>query len=84
MSALYHEVRGSGPDLVLLHGWSLNLGVWESLARELATRFRIIAIDLPGHGDSPAKFQTDLVQQAIHNAKAFLGDGTIVEHDPAA
>ncbi len=52
MSALYHEVRGSGPDLVLLHGWSLNLGVWESLARELATRFRIIAIDLPGHGRS--------------------------------
>ena len=52
MSALYHEVRGSGPDLVLLHGWSLNLGVWEALARELAARFRIIAIDLPGHGRS--------------------------------
>jgi pimeloyl-[acyl-carrier protein] methyl ester esterase len=52
VSALYHEVRGSGPDLVLLHGWSLNLGVWETLARELAARFRIIAIDLPGHGRS--------------------------------
>jgi len=52
VSALYHEVRGSGPDLVLLHGWSLNLGVWAQLTRELAARFRIIAIDLPGHGRS--------------------------------
>jgi pimeloyl-[acyl-carrier protein] methyl ester esterase len=50
--ALYHEVSGRGPDVVLLHGWSLNLGVWESLARELAARFRVIAIDLPGHGRS--------------------------------
>jgi pimeloyl-[acyl-carrier protein] methyl ester esterase len=52
VSLLYHEVSGSGPDLVLLHGWSLNLGVWEDLARELAARFRVIAIDLPGHGRS--------------------------------
>ena len=52
MSALYHEVVGNGPDLVLLHGWSLNLGVWERLTRRLAARFRVIAIDLPGHGRS--------------------------------
>jgi len=54
MSALYHEVHGSGEagDLVLLHGWSLNLRVWDGLVRELAPRFRVIAIDLPGHGRS--------------------------------
>ena len=52
MSALYHEVVGSGPDLVLLHGWSLNLGVWERVTRHLAAHFRVIAIDLPGHGRS--------------------------------
>ena len=54
MSALYHEVHGSGEsgDLVLLHGWSLNLRVWDGLVRALAPRFRVIAIDLPGHGRS--------------------------------
>jgi pimeloyl-[acyl-carrier protein] methyl ester esterase len=52
VSALNHEVVGDGPDLVLLHGWSLNLGVWERLTRQLSARFRIIAIDLPGHGRS--------------------------------
>jgi len=52
VSALYHEARGNGPDVVLLHGWSLNLRVWDGLVRELAPRFRLIAIDLPGHGRS--------------------------------
>ena len=56
MSALHHEVHGRrgrrGRDLVLLHGWGLNLGVWGGLTRELSARFRIIAIDLPGHGGS--------------------------------
>ncbi len=52
MSALHYEVRGRGRDLVLLHGWSLNLGVWQELAQKYLRRFRVIAIDLPGHGRS--------------------------------
>ena len=52
MSALHYEMRGRGKDLVLLHGWGLNLGVWDDLSRALARRFRVIAIDLPGHGRS--------------------------------
>jgi pimeloyl-[acyl-carrier protein] methyl ester esterase len=53
MSALYTEVRGSGAALVLLHGWGLNVRVWDGLAASLCDRFRLIAIDLPGHGRSP-------------------------------
>jgi pimeloyl-[acyl-carrier protein] methyl ester esterase len=52
MSALYHEVSGRGRDLVLLHGWGMNVRVWDTLKRALAGRFRVIAIDLPGHGCS--------------------------------
>ena len=54
MSALYHEVYGEecGRDLVLLHGWSLNLAVWSDLVRRLVPQFRVIAVDLPGHGRS--------------------------------
>lgn len=53
MSNLYFEVNGSGPDLVLLHGWGLNVRVWDGLVQELRGRFRLIAVDLPGHGKSP-------------------------------
>jgi pimeloyl-[acyl-carrier protein] methyl ester esterase len=52
MSNLYFEARGQGPDLVLLHGWGLNLRVWDGLAGQLEKRFRLIAMDLPGHGRS--------------------------------
>lgn len=53
MSDLHVETRGRGPDLVLLHGWGLNLRVWDGVTRELAKSFRVIAVDLPGHGRSP-------------------------------
>ncbi|HVS78290.1 MAG TPA: alpha/beta fold hydrolase, partial [Steroidobacteraceae bacterium] len=53
MSGLYTEVRGSGPTLVLLHGWGLNVRVWDGFAAALCGRFRIVAVDLPGHGRSP-------------------------------
>ena len=45
-------VSGAGPDLVLLHGWGMNARVWEDLAPELAQRFRVHNVDLPGHGGS--------------------------------
>ena len=38
---------------MLLHGWGLNVRVWDGLVEELRDRFRMIAVDLPGHGRSP-------------------------------
>jgi len=51
---LHAEVRGEGPGLVLLHGWGLNSAVWAPLAERLQARFRLVLVDLPGHGRSPA------------------------------
>lgn len=50
---LYCETAGQGPDLVLVHGWGLHGGVWDSAAAVLAERFRVTRVDLPGHGRSP-------------------------------
>jgi len=54
VAALHYEIHGRrrGRDLVLLHGWSLNLRVFDELTPLLARRFRVIAVDLPGHGGS--------------------------------
>ena len=46
------ETTGSGPDLVLLHGWGLHSGVWDDVLPALAARWRVHAVDLPGHGRS--------------------------------
>lgn len=49
---LHCQRIGSGPDLVMLHGWGLHAGIWVPLTELLATRFRLHLYDLPGHGHS--------------------------------
>lgn len=49
---LYYEVKGEGRPVVLLHGYLENLRMWESIGSELSKSYRVITIDLPGHGKS--------------------------------
>ena len=49
---LHVEIRGAGPDVVLLHGWALHGGMWGPWVDELSRRARLHFIDLPGHGAS--------------------------------
>lgn len=46
------ESVGAGPPVVLLHGWGLHGGLFAPLLPSLARRFRVHAVDLPGHGHS--------------------------------
>lgn len=51
---LAHDRAGSGPPLLLMHGTTSCRQIWEPLLPALAEGNEVIAIDLPGHGDSPA------------------------------
>lgn len=53
MSPLHLEIRGDGAPLVLLHGWGLNVRIWDALVPALEAHRQLVAIDLPGHGRSP-------------------------------
>ncbi|QIL21660.1 pimeloyl-ACP methyl ester esterase BioH [Thermomonas sp. HDW16] len=44
------EVIGSGPPLVLLHGWAMHGGIFAPLADALRERRTLHVVDLPGHG----------------------------------
>ncbi|CAK0758522.1 Pimeloyl-(acyl-carrier protein) methyl ester esterase [Gammaproteobacteria bacterium] len=51
---LFVRSFGTGPDVVLLHGWGFHGGVWDELAETLAGwGRRVHVVDLPGHGHSP-------------------------------
>ncbi len=50
--SLFHDVRGQGPALVLLHGWAMHSGIFAPLAERLAPHFTLHRVDLPGHGRS--------------------------------
>lgn len=50
---IHYQSYGRGSDaFVLVHGWSSNLQAWSYQIPELAKRGRVIALDLPGHGQS--------------------------------
>ncbi len=47
------EVTGAGePTLVLVHGWALDRRLWDDQVRRLAERYRVVTLDLAGHGES--------------------------------
>lgn len=50
--SLHVEEYGSGEPLLLIHGWGMHGGMWGSVAERLARDFRVIEVDLPGHGRS--------------------------------
>jgi pimeloyl-[acyl-carrier protein] methyl ester esterase len=49
---MHIDHQGSGPDLVLIHGWAMHAGIFAPLVRALAPHFRLHLVDLPGHGFS--------------------------------
>lgn len=49
---LHVDITGSGPPLVLLHGWAMHGGVFAPLVARLLDRYTLHIVDLPGHGHS--------------------------------
>lgn len=49
---LHYLEAGTGPDLLLVHGWSQAAAQWRKQIQEFSSTHHVIAIDLRGHGDS--------------------------------
>jgi len=81
-SSINYTDKGAGKAIVLLHGYLESLEIWNGFADELAKSFRVIAIDIPGHGKSgkvAAIHSMDLMAEAVDTVltkldidKAFL------------
>jgi pimeloyl-ACP methyl ester carboxylesterase len=50
---MHHIRRGSGPPLVLVHGLGSTWRSWRLVLDRLAAEREVIALDLPGHGETP-------------------------------
>ena len=75
----YVPANGPRGRVLVVHGLDVSKEVMQFISAALADGgFEVYAIDLPGHGDSPAPFDTALAEQAIRNALAQIGDDSIV------
>jgi pimeloyl-ACP methyl ester carboxylesterase len=50
---LYYEITGSGPTIILLHGYMASTRYWDKATTHLAGHHTVIAMDLLGFGNSP-------------------------------
>jgi pimeloyl-ACP methyl ester carboxylesterase len=66
---IHYESYGKGREaLVLVHGWTCSIEYWRDLIPDLGKRSRVIAIDLPGHGQSDkpqVAYSMDLFARAV-------------------
>src|SRR5512143_3204977 len=49
---IFYQMRGRGPEVVLLHPFRANHGVWAPAGALLESRYRLVLPDLRGHGES--------------------------------
>ncbi len=61
---IHYRVEGqqTGPTLVLIHGFSASVQTWEPWVARLGEDYRIVSLDLPGHGltRAPAGYQASI------------------------
>ena len=85
--SLHYVIGGSGPVLVLLHGWPMTWWEWHLVMPTLAKSHTVIAFDLPGLGNSAVPtsggYTTADTAVRLHEAVAALGFGdiSILAHD---
>ena len=85
-SGIYYRRGGSGPALILLHGYAQTSRMWNGIMPELAKRFTVIVPDLPGIGQSDIPSSgLDMTTSArrIHTLVRSLGveKARVVGHD---
>lgn len=64
--------QGSGEPLVLIHGVGMQAHAWYPQIDDLSRDFRVISVDMPGHGQSTALEAGAPLQQFVAWAIAFI------------
>ncbi|MDZ7613245.1 MAG: alpha/beta fold hydrolase [Flavobacteriaceae bacterium] len=69
---VYFEVKGEGRAVVLLHGFLENRSMWKDIAAELCKRYKVVSIDLFGHGGTGNLGYIHTMEAQAHMVKQVL------------
>jgi pimeloyl-ACP methyl ester carboxylesterase len=80
---IHASSAGSGrTTIVFVHGWTCDSSSWAAQVPVLAKKYRVLTLDLPGHGQSGAtkdgKYSMDLFARAVEAVRAEAGTDKIV------
>lgn len=79
MSGLSVHSTGTGPDVVLIHGWGMNRAIWGEVMPILERHLTLHCVDLPGHGRSSLQGRftieniVDAIADSVPSEAVWLG-----------
>ena len=77
---LHYQEAGEGRPLVMIHGWSQSGAMFRHQLAGLSDRYRVIALDLRGHGESDKPdhgYRVARLAKDVYDALAQLGLGDV-------
>jgi pimeloyl-ACP methyl ester carboxylesterase len=69
---IYFEEYGKGNPLILIHGYTESANIWNGYIESLSEKFRLILVDLPGHGNSSMLDSIHTMELMADSVKAVL------------
>ncbi len=69
---IYYEDHGKGEPILLVHGWMCSSKFWEKNVHELAKDFRVVTLDLRGHGNSSKTLTGHTIAQYARDVRAVI------------
>src|SRR3989338_1869300 len=67
----HYKIEGSGKEtLLFLHGWGVDKRIWHQQVRHFAEKYRVVTVDLPGHGQS--SWLKINLNSMVHDLRAIL------------
>jgi len=69
---IYYEDHGEGQPVLLVHGWLCSSRFWQKNVPELANEFRVVTIDLRGHGNSSKTLAGQTIRQYARDVREVI------------
>ncbi|UZK66998.1 alpha/beta fold hydrolase [Sphingomonas sp. M1-B02] len=71
---MFEVQRGAGRKLLLIHGLGGSWQSWSTILGALSAERTVIAIDLPGHGSTPAEADSGTFDGLVGSVERYVGD----------
>ncbi len=76
------SVMGEGETIIFIHGWTCDESSWDEQIAHFAQDYRVVTLDLPGHGISGQPvledFSLELFAEAVEAVRAEVGADKVV------
>jgi pimeloyl-ACP methyl ester carboxylesterase len=69
---IYYEDQGEGRPILLVHGWLCSSRFWQKNVPELANAFRVVTLDLRGHGNSSKTLTGHTIGQYARDLRELI------------